>query len=252
MVSDAQIWQHWLQWLPTAPPIDRPATVFAQYRAKLLAAGVSEADADSHLAVIRRMMRTETDGWQVLFNNIYSSPTPGFNTNPNALLVSAVAGRTPGRALDVSTGQGRNAVFLAIKGWDVTAVDISDEGLTIAERNAKRAGVQIRTVLQSNDTFDFGTAAWDLIVLTYVPVPLTSPTYVQRITDALRSRGLLVVESFASAATAQGRRPVDIDPSDLQRAFADFRILHFADMVAMPDWDQEATRLVQCIAEKQG
>ncbi len=237
MLSDAQIWQQWLQWLPTAPPSDRPAPVFEQYRTRLLQAGVSEADADHQLAAIRRMMRTETDGWQVMFNNIYSSPTPGFNTNPNTLLVSAVEGRTPGRALDVSAGQGRNAVFLAIKGWDVTAVDISDEGLKIATRNAERAGVPIRTVLQSFDAFDYGTATWDLMVMTYAPVPLSSPRYVTRIGEALRPGGLIVVESYASDASAPGRRPVDIDPADLQRAFADFRILHFADTVAMPDWD---------------
>lgn len=251
MPSDAQIWQAWLAWLPTAPPTDRPAPMFAHYRTKLLDAGASEADATNQLSIIQHMMRTKTDGWQVMFNNIYASPTPGFSTDPNTLLVSAVAGRTPGRALDVSTGQGRNAVFLAIQGWDVTAVDISDEGLKLAAANAEHAGVQIRTVLASIDAFDFGTALWDLIVVTYVPVPLASPAYVTRISNALRPAGLLVVESFASDATAQGRRPVDIDPADLQRAFADFRLLHVADTVAMPDWEKEATRLVRLIAEKQ-
>jgi SAM-dependent methyltransferase len=252
MLSDAQIWQQWIEWLPTAPPIDRPKPIFGQYRAKLLEAGVSEADAEDQLAAIRRMMRTETGGWQVLFNNIYSSPTPGFNTQPNALLVAAVEGRTPGRALDVSAGQGRNAVFLAIKGWDVMAVDISDEGLKIATRNADRAGAKLRTALQGHDAFDYGVAAWDLMVMTYAPVPLTDAHYVKRIGDALRSGGLIVVESFASDATAPGRRPVDIDPADLQRTFAEFRILHFADTVAMPDWEREETRLVRLVAEKRG
>ncbi len=63
-----------------------------------------------------------------MFNNIYSN-APGFSTNANALLVSAVTGRKPGRALDVGMGQGRNAVFLAVEGWNVTGFDISDVGL---------------------------------------------------------------------------------------------------------------------------
>lgn len=246
----APIWQDWLRWLPTVPPTDRPGLIFGQYRAKLLDAGVSEADADRQIATIRQRMRTETDGWRVMFNNIYASPTPGFNTNPNALLVSAVTGRKPGRALDVGTGQGRNAVFLALKGWDVTALDISDEGLKAAARNAERAGVELTTVLTSSDAFAFGTALWDLIVIAYEPVPLTSPAYVQKIRDALRPGGLLVVESFASDATATGRRPVDLDPADLQSAFASFRILRFEDTVAMPDWEKEETRLARMIAEK--
>jgi SAM-dependent methyltransferase len=250
MESDDRIWQDWLQWLPTVPPIDRPGPIFGQYRAKLLEAGASEADADQQLAVVQRMMRTRTDGWRVMFNNIYSSPAPGFNTNPNALLVSAVAGREPGRALDVGSGQGRNAVFLAIQGWDVTALDISDEGLRIAASNAERAGVGLNTVLASHDSFDFGTAAWDLIVVVYEPVPVTTAGYVQRLGDSLRPGGLIVIESFASDATAQGRRPVDIDPADLQRAFDGFHILQFEDTVARSDWEKEDTRLVRLVAEK--
>ena len=139
MLSDAQTWEHWLTWVPTAPPSDRPASMFAEYRTRLLQAGASKADADDQLKTIRRMMRTEIGGWQVLFNNIYTSPEPGFSTQPNALVVSAVEGRMPGRALDVGAGQGRNAVFLAQNGWDVTAVDIADEGLKIATRNAEQA-----------------------------------------------------------------------------------------------------------------
>jgi predicted O-methyltransferase YrrM len=251
MLSDAQVWQDWLQWLPTAAPSDRPAPIFGQYHRKLTEAGASEAEADNQVAAILRLMRTQTDGWQAFYNNIYANPSPGFNTHPNALLVSAVAGRPPGRALDVGTGQGRNAVFLATQGWDVTAVDLSDEGLEIARRNAERAGVHLRTVLAGNDAFDFGTATWDLMVMTYVPVPLTTSSYVKRISDALRPGGLIVIESFASDATEDGRTPVDIDPADLQRAFAGFRVLHFADTLAMPDWLEDETRLAQLIAKKQ-
>ena len=174
-----------------------------------------KAEADNRITAILRLMRTETDGSQVFYNNIYTNPIPGFNTKPNALLVSAIAERNPGRALDVCTGQGRNAVFLASQGWDVTAVDVSDEGLEIARRNAERAGVSIHTVLTSNETFDFGTAAWDLVVMTYAPVPLTAPSYVKRISQALRPGGLIVIESFASDAIEEGRTPVDIDPADL-------------------------------------
>lgn len=250
MVSDEQIWQDWLQWLPTAPSIDRPAPLFGHYRAKLLQAGLSEAEVNRQVATVLRLMRIQTEGWRVIFNNIYANPNPGFDTNPNALLVSAVEGRTPGRALDVSTGQGRNALFLALQGWDVTATDISDEGLSIAERNAEGAGVHIHTMLTSNETFDLGTAAWDLIVMTYAPVPITDPGYAKRIYDALRPGGLIVAESFASETTAQGRRPVDIDPVQLQQAFAGFRTLHFEDTLALTDWEPQEMRVARLIAEK--
>jgi hypothetical protein len=43
---------------------------------------------------------------------------------------------------------------------------------------------------------------------------------------------------------------VDIDPDDLLRAFKDFRLLHFEDVVAMPEWTREKTRLVRLVAMK--
>lgn len=250
MLSDAQVWQHWLQWLSTAAP-DDPALMLGQYRAKLLEAGGSEAEAGNRLAAVLRLMATQTDGWRAFFNKIYANPSPGFNTNPNAFLASAVTGRAPGRALDVCTGQGRNAVFLAVLGWEVTAIDVSDKGLESLQRNAERAGVQVRTVLTSNDAFDLGTAAWDLMVMTYAPVLLTAPGYVKRISDALRPGGLVVIESTASDATNERRTPVDIVPADLRRAFAGFRIPYFAETIATSDWQEEEARLVRLIAEKQ-
>lgn len=250
MLSDAQIWHHWLQWLPTAAPSDLPGPIFRQYHKTLTDAAISEMEADSRITTILRLMRTESNGSQVFYNNIYAHPHPGFNTNPNALLVSTVAGRTPGRALDVCAGQGRNAVFLAIQGWDVTAVDVSDEGLEVARCNAEHAGVHVHTVLKSSETFDFGLEAWDLLVMTYAPVPLTDPSYVKQISNALRPGGLIVIESFASDVAEDGRTPVDIDPADLQRAFAGFHTLYFADTIAGSDWYKEETKLAQLIAEK--
>ena len=64
-----------------------------------------------------------------MFDNIYKSDKPGFSTQPNGLLVATVEDRKPGRALDVGMGEGRNSVFLALKGWDVTGFDFLTKGL---------------------------------------------------------------------------------------------------------------------------
>src|SRR5262249_31497036 len=111
--SNETIWQQFLQWLSSTPPLDNPGPLFNQYRSRLIAAGASTAEADRQMDIIRRTMRERPDGWRIMFNNIYSSSTPGFVTQPNALLISTVEGRKPGRALDIGMGQGRNSVFLA-------------------------------------------------------------------------------------------------------------------------------------------
>jgi 2-polyprenyl-3-methyl-5-hydroxy-6-metoxy-1,4-benzoquinol methylase len=51
---------------------------------------------------------------------------------------SVVRGRKPGKALDIGIGEGRNAIFLATQGWEVTGFDISDVGVRSAERRPRR------------------------------------------------------------------------------------------------------------------
>jgi 2-polyprenyl-3-methyl-5-hydroxy-6-metoxy-1,4-benzoquinol methylase len=60
------------------------------------------------------------------WNGKFSDPQTQFNHQPSRLLVDAIQGRTPGRALDLGMGEGRNAIFLAQQGWQVTGVDLSD------------------------------------------------------------------------------------------------------------------------------
>jgi 2-polyprenyl-3-methyl-5-hydroxy-6-metoxy-1,4-benzoquinol methylase len=245
------IWEQFLQWLPSAPPVESSGPLWREYRSHLISAGVSAAEADRQLAIIRRMHREKPDAWRVMFNNIYSSSTPGFSTQPNALLISTVEGRKPGRALDIGMGQGRNSVFLAMKGWDVTGFDISDEGLTIARNNAERAGVKLNAIRETDEAFDYGSEQWDLIVFMYEPFPISSAAYVERLRRSMKPGGLIVIESTAEEATTSNRRPTSIDPRELLAAFKDFRLLHFEDTVAVSDWSGRAkTRIVRMVAEK--
>ena len=249
--SDERVWQEYLQWLPSAPPAENAGPIYDEYRRRLLAAGVAEKDVAGQLSVIRKMSRTRPEARRIMFNNIYSNPNAsGFITRANALLVCAVKGCRPGSALDVGVGQGRNAVFLAVQGWSVTGFDISDAGLEVAKANAARVGVQIDTVLKSREEFDFGTAQWDLIVITYETIPLETMSYVARLRDSLRPGGLLVVETTASDAGQRLTRSVDVDPAWLLRALDGFRILHFEDTVATPDWGKVDTRLARLVAKK--
>jgi 2-polyprenyl-3-methyl-5-hydroxy-6-metoxy-1,4-benzoquinol methylase len=250
MLSDAEIWRDWLAWLPTAMPSEDPRRFFGQYQTFLMAKGMEESSVDQYLNTIRRFMRTSADGWQIMFNNIYTNPEAGFRTAPNSLLLTAVEGIPAGKALDVSAGQGRNAVFLAKAGWDITAVDISEVGLQIAARNAQEAGVKLHTRHQSIQQLDYGTDQWDLIVMTYAPVPLAQPDTAARTIAALRPKGIVVVETYASDEDAPARRPIDLDPAKLRSTWSSAHIKHFEDTVATSDWDRQATRLIRMVAAK--
>jgi SAM-dependent methyltransferase len=248
--SDQRVWQDFLQWLTSAPSVDSPALLLSEYRKKLEEAGTPQPDVAQVQQAIARQLKTRDEGWQAIFNNIYSSSRSGFSRLPNGTLVSAVTGRAAGRALDAGVGQGRNALYLAMKGWDVTGFDVSDAGLAIARANAEQAGVKLTIVQKSGKDFDFGESQWDLILFCYVPFPVTEADYVERLRRSVRPGGLVVVESFASEAGGVGRRPVDIAPAELRSAFNGFSILRLDDVIDTPDWLNEKMRLVRMVAEK--
>jgi SAM-dependent methyltransferase len=249
--SDEVVWQRFLEWLRAAPQADSPSAFFLQYQSRLKSTGTSVAEINREAAIIRRMMEERSDGWRIMFDNIYRTSTPGFVTQPNALLVSTVEGRKPGRALDIGMGQGRNSVFLALKGWDVTGFDVSDEGLAVARKNAERAGVKLNAIRESDEAFDYGSDQWDLIVFEYNPLPVTSTAYVERLRKSLKAGGLIVIESHATDPRLPVQMPTAIEPGRLLAAFKDFRLLLFEDTTGIPDWMADTTnRIVRMVVER--
>lgn len=208
-----------------------------KYSAKLKADGLEAAELKRTLYVIT----ARDEG--TYYDNVYKKG-PKFDTTPNRLLVEAVKNRTAGRALDVDMGQGRNAVYLAKNGWQVTGFDVSKAGLDEAQRLAKLARVNIQTILASDEEFNFGAEKWDLIAILY---PLEKGS-VYRVKQALKTGGLVVVECAHKEA---GNQAFEFETNELLKIFEGFRILKYEDTVAMHDWARKEMRMVRLIAEKQ-
>ena len=121
-----------------------------------------------------------------------------FNHTPNQLLVETIEGINPGKALDVAMGEGRNAVFLAQKGWDVTGFDIAREALDSFQIRAKKMHLRINTVHASREDFDFGTDRWDLVVLCYVDIIcngcIANDNFIPIIAKSVKKGGVVVYE----------------------------------------------------------
>ena len=247
MTSNDAIWQQFLAWLPGARTAGSPLALFAQYGERLTASGCARDEIARRIALVQRLMHERTDGWRLIFNNIYASETAEFATQPNALLAATVAQRPPGRALDIGMGQGRNAVFLATLGWDVTGFDISDAGLAVARASAKRAGVALTTIRASEREFDYGIDQWDLLVFTYEPFPIAAPDYVATLRRSMKAGALIVIESFSEPEGAANRTAVAIDPDRLIDAFRAFHVIHFENEIGRPDWADER-RIVRMVA----
>ncbi|WP_082772444.1 bifunctional 2-polyprenyl-6-hydroxyphenol methylase/3-demethylubiquinol 3-O-methyltransferase UbiG [Actinoplanes sp. TFC3] len=119
-----------------------------------------------------------------------------FSGEPNVAFVGEVADLTPGTALELGCGEGADAVWLALKGWTVTAVDISGVALAKAAGHAQDAGVSI--VLQRHDltrTFPGGT--YDLVTsqFLYSMGDFPREAILRRAAAAVNPGGVLLIES---------------------------------------------------------
>ncbi len=91
---------------------------------------------------------------------------------PNAILVQEIAGLEPGTALDLGCGEGADAIWLAERGWRVTAADISRNALQRAARHAEEAGVADRVDWQRHDlAASFPEGAYDLVTAMFLHTP---------------------------------------------------------------------------------
>lgn len=208
-----------------------------KYTEKLMSSGLSASEAEKTVSIIA----SRDEG--IYYDPVYASAEPKFQTAPNKLLTEAIKNRKPGRALDIAMGQGRNALYLAKNGWDVTGFDTAKTGLDQANKSAAAQGLKLHTEWKSDEEFDFGTEQWDLIALLY-PIEKRS---VYRIRQALKPGGIVIVEcSHKEAGNAQ----FEYETNELLEIFKGFRIRKYEDTVAEHEWARKPLRMVRLIAEK--
>lgn len=132
------------------------------------------------------------------WDRTYSEPGYAFGTEPNDFLVE-VAGRIPpGPVLCLGEGEGRNAVFLAGRGHEVTAMDYSRVGLEKAQALAAERGVRIRTEVADLEDYDLGRGEWAAVVSIFLQVPTELRRRAHRAAvQALRPGGVFVAEAYA-------------------------------------------------------
>jgi SAM-dependent methyltransferase len=85
---------------------------------------------------------------EAFWNERYRSSARVWSGNPNLQLVAEIADLAPGRALDVGCGEGADAIWLALRGWEVVAVDISDVALERAAQHARNIDPEASTQIE--------------------------------------------------------------------------------------------------------
>jgi SAM-dependent methyltransferase len=140
------------------------------------------------LHVIGESGRVDRQQWDERYSGV------GFewSVHANQFVVAELSGLSPGRALDLAAGEGRNSVWLAERGWTVTAVDFSHVGLDKGRKLSAARGVedgQVDWVVADLSDYEPARDAFDLVLIAYLQV-----------NAALRARVL----AGAAAALAPG------------------------------------------------
>ena len=132
----------------------------------------------------------------------YAAADLVWSAEPNRFVAEALTDLPPGRALDLAAGEGRNAIWLARRGWDVTAADFSRVALDKGRRLAGE--VSLRWVCIDVTQWD-EPASYDLVVMAYLQVPAADRrASVQAGYAALRPGGTLFVVGHDSLNLTEG------------------------------------------------
>lgn len=124
----------------------------------------------------------------------YASSDLVWSAEPNRFVAAELADLPAARALDLATGEGRNAIWLAGRGWRVTAVDFSAVAVDKGRQLARRAGVEVDWTVA--DLADHRPAAggFELVLAAYLHLPAALlSTVLRRAADALAPGGVLLV-----------------------------------------------------------
>jgi len=136
----------------------------------------------------------------------YSEDGFAYGTKPNDFLVQQCDAylSSSSKILSLAEGEGRNAVYLAQQGHDVTGVDSSKIGLDKAQKLAKERGVAIHTDVADLKEYDIGEDKWDAVVsiFCHMPPPMRKDVH-SKIVRGLKPGGILLLEAYTQAIGSQ-------------------------------------------------
>jgi SAM-dependent methyltransferase len=150
-------------------------------------------------------------------------PAEDLDAAPTPLLVKTAAQLGPGKALDLACGAGRNALWLADHGWEVTAVDGADAAIEILQIRAEERGLKINALVADleKDEFEIEPSGWDLVAMCY---------YLQRNLFEPAKRGVapggILISIVHMPEPGEEDGPHRLRPGQLERYFTGWEILH--------------------------
>lgn len=142
-------------------------------------------------------MRAEPgDTIERFWEEFYAGKSAHWSGKANPLLVEEAADLPPGTALDLGSGEGGDAIWLAGRDWRVTGVDVSANALARAAAHAEAAGVDLAIAWERHDlAASFPSGSFDLVSACFLhsPVEIPRPQILRRAAAAVAPGGTLLV-----------------------------------------------------------
>jgi tellurite methyltransferase len=163
----------------------------------------------------------EVDSWNKRYR-LRERPEEDLAAEPTPLVVKFATGLAPGKALDLACGAGRNALWLAEQGWEVSAVDGAQAAIEILQARAAERGLRVNTVVADLEKgeFEIEPSRWDLIAMCY---------YLQRNLYESAKRGVrpggILISIVHIAEPGEAASPHRLLPGQLEKYFTGCEIL---------------------------
>ena len=132
-----------------------------------------------------------------MWDERYSAKEYAYGKQPNDFLVESINKIPKGKVLCLADGEGRNSVYLAEQGYQVTSVDASAPGMQKADQLAKQRRVEIKTIVADLSDFEIRAESWDAVVsiFCHLPPQLRQAVH-KKVVSALKPGGVLILEAY--------------------------------------------------------
>lgn len=179
--------------------------------------------------------------WKNMWNSRYAEREYAYGIEPNEYLKEQLQKLEPGSVLFGAEGEGRNAVYAATLGWNVSAFDISDEGKNKAQLLAKQQNVEIDYKVGLLPDLAYGEGQFDALAFTYAHFPADLRSQYYELLDSyLKKGGIVIFEAFGPKNLEYRKDnpkiggPQDVallySVDDLKSYFKGYEIIELAEM----------------------
>ena len=174
------------------------------------------------------------------WNKRYAENGMAYGKEPNKFFATQISELQRGKILLPAEGEGRNAVYSAKLGWDVSAFDISIEGKKKATIFAKNSNVSIDYKVNEFDKVTYAKESFDCIALIYAHFPPNLKSEYHKILNSyLKKEGILILEGFSKKQIAYNSKnpkaggPKNIDmlfsKEEIEKDFSNFEIIELSE-----------------------